>query len=54
MPQMMSTSLRPSARPLLAAATLVGIFLAAALALWACYGGAVFFEMVAAGFRACF
>jgi len=39
--------------PILAAGG-VGAVIAATLALWVHYGGAVFFEMIAAGFRACF
>ena len=41
-------------RPLLLAATAGGMLLAGTVALWAHYGGAVFFEMIAAGFTACF
>ncbi len=41
-------------RPLLLLAGLGGAMLAAALALWAYYGTAVFFEMVRAGWAACF
>ena len=41
-------------RPLLLAAGLVGVLLAATLALWAHYGSAVFFEMIRAGLAACF
>jgi hypothetical protein len=32
----------------------VGAVVAATLALWTCYGTAVFFEMVRAGWTACF
>jgi hypothetical protein len=32
----------------------VGAVAAATMGLWVHYGGAVFFEMIAAGFRACF
>jgi hypothetical protein len=32
----------------------VGAAVAVTLALWVHYGGAVFFNMIAAGFRACF
>jgi hypothetical protein len=35
-------------------AGLGGVLLLAALILWAHYGSAVFFEMIAAGFAACF
>ncbi len=38
----------------LAAGLLAGILLFAALALWFHYGTAVYFEMIAAGFAACF
>jgi hypothetical protein len=41
-------------RPLMLIALLSGAMLAAALGLWAYYGTAVFFEMVRAGFQACF
>ena len=40
--------------PLVMAAGLSGALVAAALTLWAAYGTRVFFEMIAAGFRACF
>ena len=49
-----STAPRASSLPLVAAAGLSGVLVAAALALWACYGSAVFLEMIAAGVRACF
>jgi hypothetical protein len=46
---------RSAFRPLvLAAAAGLGALLAATLALWAWYGSAVFFEMVASGFATCF
>lgn len=48
-----STGLRFAFGPLLAAGG-VGAVIAGALALWAHYGGVVFFDMLAAGFRACF
>jgi hypothetical protein len=35
-------------------AGVVGLLLAAAIALWAHYGTAVFFEMIRTGFVACF
>jgi hypothetical protein len=54
MPEIAS-SLRPNARPLLVAAAVVaGMLVAAASALWAYYGGAVFYEMIVAGLAACF
>ena len=40
-------------RPFVALAGVFGLMLAAALALWAHYGTAVFFEMIRAGFAAC-
>jgi hypothetical protein len=42
---------RPAA---LAAAVVVGLLVAATLALWAHYGTAVFYEMIAAGLASCF
>jgi hypothetical protein len=41
-------------RPLLLAATAAGMLVAGTGALWAHYGSAVFLEMIAAGFAACF
>jgi hypothetical protein len=41
-------------RPLLVVAVAGGFLLAATLGLWAYYGTAVFFEMVRAGWVACF
>ncbi len=41
-------------RPLAAVAGVVGALLAGALVLWAHYGTAVFFEMIAAGIAMCF
>jgi hypothetical protein len=40
--------------PVIAAVAGVGVLLAATVGLWAHYGSAVFFEMIAAGFAACF
>lgn len=50
------TTIRPSARVALlwGGAVLATIVLLATLALWFHYGTAVFFEMIAAGFAACF
>ena len=49
MREMLSSPVRQPVNPLVvAAATVVGILLASALALWAYYGSAVFFETVAA------
>ena len=44
----------PLSRPLLLVAVVGGALVAAALGLWAYYGTAVFFEMVRAGWLACF
>ena len=41
-------------RPLLLAALAGAVLLAATLGLWAYYGTAIFFEMVRAGWMACF
>jgi len=40
--------------PVVLAAVVIGIVLAATVALWAHYGTAVFFETIRAGFAACF
>ena len=52
MPAMVSTA--TLSRPLLLVALLAGMMLAATLGLWAYYGTAVFFEIVRAGWIACF
>jgi hypothetical protein len=44
----------PPRRLLALAAGTMGVLLAATIALWAHYGTAVFFEMIRAGFMACF
>ena len=41
-------------RPFLLVAAVAGVLIAGTLALWAHYGTAVFFEMIAAGIAACF
>lgn len=41
-------------RPVLLAGGLCVLLIGATLALWAHYGTAVFFEIIAAGFAACF
>lgn len=41
-------------RPLLLVAGACGVLVAASVGLWAYYGTAVFFEMVRAGWLACF
>jgi hypothetical protein len=50
------TAKRPSARPVLlwGGVVMAAIVLLATLALWLRYGTTVFFEMIAAGFAACF
>jgi hypothetical protein len=53
MPETVSATTSPLSRPLLIIAAVVGILLAGTVALWAHYGTAVFFEMVAAGIAAC-
>jgi hypothetical protein len=40
--------------PIVLGASIIGILLAATVALWAHYGTAVFFETIRAGFAACF
>ena len=52
MPAIVSNA--PLSRPLLLVAAGGGVLLAVALGLWAYYGTAVFFEMVRAGWLACF
>jgi hypothetical protein len=54
MAEILSPLSRPSTRPLVLAAAVIGVVLAATLALWAHYGSAVFFEMIRAGLAACF
>jgi hypothetical protein len=49
-----SVSTATLSRPLLLVALLAGMILAATLGLWAYYGTAVFFEIVRAGWIACF
>jgi hypothetical protein len=52
MPAIVSTD--SLTRPLLLAALVVALLLAGTLGLWAYYGTAVFFEVVRAGWMACF
>ncbi len=51
-----SVMVSPRFPPLLlvTAAAVAGVLLAAALAMWVHYGTAVFYEMMLAGFAACF
>jgi hypothetical protein len=48
-----ASSLRSNGAPLILAAV-AGVLVAGASALWAYYGSAVFFDIVAAGLQACF
>ena len=43
-----------AARPFVLVAAVAGVLIAGTLVLWAHYGSAVFFEMIAAGIAACF
>ena len=52
MPALVSTA--RLSRPLLLLAVVGGLVMAATLRLWAYYGTAVFFEIVRAGWVACF
>ena len=52
MPELASTHVRPGAVVLFSGA--VAALVAGTLALWAYYGTAVFFEMLRAGWAACF
>jgi len=49
-----SAEMAPSRTAVLVTAALVGAILAGTVALWAHYGTAVFFEIIQAGFAACF
>jgi hypothetical protein len=54
MAEILSPPPRAMTRPLMLAAAVMGVLLAATIALWAHYGSAVFFEMIKAGLAACF
>jgi hypothetical protein len=54
MAEIASSLPRTMMRPLVLAAAVLGVLMAATLALWAHYGSAVFFEMIKAGLAACF
>ena len=43
-----------TSRPFVVLAAIAGLLVAGTLALWAHYGTAVFFEIIAAGIAACF
>ena len=45
---------RFASRPFLLTGAVAGVLVAATLGLWAVYGTAVFFEIIAAGLAACF
>jgi hypothetical protein len=53
MPDTVSAVTSPYSRPLIITAAAIGILLAGTVALWAHYGTAVFYEMIAAGIAAC-
>ena len=53
MPETVSAAAPPFSRPLLLIAAVLGILVAGTVALWAHYGTAVFYEMIAAGIAAC-
>jgi hypothetical protein len=48
-----TVTIRRNWRPLAITAAAVGVLLAGTLALWAYYGTAVFYEMIAAGIAMC-
>jgi hypothetical protein len=54
MPDIAADSPRPLRPVVLALALVAGVLLAATMALWAHYGTAVFYEIIAAGIAACF
>ena len=54
MPDTVSEATPLLSRPLLIITAAAGILVAGTVALWAHYGTAVFYEMIAAGIAACF
>ena len=54
MPEAAVNAPRLASRPLMLVGALAGALIAATLVLWAHYGTAVFFEMIASGISACF
>ena len=55
MPDVLADQPRLTSRPVaIALAAVVGMLIAATIALWAHYGTAVFFEIIQAGIAACF
>ena len=53
MTEVATVTTRRSWRPLAVAAGAAGVLIAGTLALWAYYGTAVFYEMIAAGIAMC-
>ncbi len=53
-PMAETSSARLPARPIVLIAALAGVMVAAAMALWAHHGTAIFFEMIRTGFMGCF
>ena len=54
MPEVAVNTTGVATRPFLLVGAVFGVLIAATLVLWAHYGTAVFFEIVAAGIAACF
>jgi hypothetical protein len=54
MPEVAVTTPRLPLRPFLLVGAVGTVLIGATLVLWAHYGAAVFFEIIAAGFAACF
>lgn len=54
MPDAALTQPRIGSRSLVVVSTVTGVLVAATVGLWAHYGTAVFFEIIAAGMAACF
>ena len=54
MPEVAATSPRLASRPFLLVGVVAAALIGATLVLWAHYGAAVFFEIIAAGIAACF
>jgi hypothetical protein len=54
MPEVAVSTPRPVSRALLLVGAVAALLIGATLVLWAHYGAAVFFEIIAAGFAACF
>ncbi|MEA2909430.1 MAG: hypothetical protein QOJ15_1511 [Bradyrhizobium sp.] len=54
MPEAAVTTPRLGSRPFLLVGAVAAVLIGATLVLWAHYGAAVFFEIIAAGVAACF